>query len=197
MKHLLSLIGGVITIAGVFSLITSKSARIWVKAHSYFVFIALIIAVTATFVIIDFLLNRKRRAATAHDRKMVGEVFKALPPNSQIIVWLKELFISKSVPIKYLSALDDVASRIRLNVVGLDNPQANQAYGRLKGAIEEFHSLANFNLFSNQDYTVMEKSPDWPWEQWKKASDQINAASIVLIKVYDDFLWICHRNQLD
>jgi hypothetical protein len=86
---------------------------------------------------------------------------------------------------------------MRLNVVGLDNPQVNQAYGKLEDSIRAFHDLANFNLFANQDYTIMEKSPEWPWEQWREASGKIGQARTDLVQAYDAFLQVCHRNQLD
>lgn len=196
-NHLLFLLGAILTITGIVSLLTSEAVRAWVKGHSFLIFIILIMTVTASFVTIDFLLNRKRREATVHDRKMVRDVFEALPAGGPLIIWLKELFISKSIPIRYLSTLDDLGSRMRLNVVGLDNAQANHVYGELKEAIEAFHSTASFNLFSNETYTTMEKSPDWAWEQWKKASDEILEARRVLVETYDKFVHVCHRYGLE
>lgn len=196
-NHLLFLLGAVLTVTGIVSLLTSKAVRIWTKDHSFLIFIILIMTVAASFVTIDFLLNGKRREATTHDRRMVRDVFEALPPDGPLIVWLKELFISKSIPIRYLTTLDNLSSKMRLNVVGLDNARANQAYGKLKEAIEVFHSTATFNLFSNDTFTTMEKSPDWPWEQWKKASDEIVEAHRVLVETYDQFVHVCHRYRLE
>ncbi len=196
-KHLSSLIGVAAALAGILPMLTSNFVKNWVKSHSYLIFVILVITVTVAFVVIYFILNRKRGQATEHDRKIAANLLGALPPDGAIIVWLKKTFISKSVPIKYADILDDVLTRMRLNAVGLDNSQANEAYGKLREAIEKFTTLVTFNLFSNRDYTVLEKSPEWSWVQWKKASDDINEACTTLVKVYDEFLRVCHRNQLD
>lgn len=197
MKHLWSLVGGVVTLAGLLSLLASKSVKSWVKGHSYLIFIILIITVAIAFVVIDFILNRKRRQATEHDRRVVGDLLRALPPNGTVIVWLKDSFISKSVPIRYAEILEGVLNQMRFNVVGLDNLQANEAYGKMRDAIEKFIYLTTFNLFSNRDHTVAQKSPEWPWEQWEKASNEIDESCTALISTYDGFLRVCHKNQLD
>jgi hypothetical protein len=196
-KHLSALIGAAVTVAGILSLLTSSSVKNWVRNDSYLIFIILIIVVTVAFVIIDFILNRKRQQATGHDRKIVANLLSALPPDGAVIVWLKESFISKSVPIKYVDVLGDMLTQMRLNVVGLDNPQADEAYRKLKEALANFITVVTFNLFSSQDYTALQKSPEWPWAQWKKASDEINGACTMLVRVYDEFLLVCHKNQLD
>jgi hypothetical protein len=82
------------------------------------------------------------------------------------------------------------------NVIGLDNTEANQAYDRLKITIGNFRSLVSVNLFMDDDYKMMTASQSWPWEQWREASHQLNEADDALVKAYDDFLRICHRNQL-
>lgn len=195
-QHLLSVIGAIVTGVGLLSIVTSTSLRSWVKVHSYLVFIGLILSIAIAFIVIDFVVSRERREGTPHDRKIVAQLLNAIPPNGNLIIWLKELFISKSIPIKHLSTLDDVASEMGRNVVGLDNPKANRAYSSLRDAIDAFHSLANFNLFSNDTYTVMERSPEWPWEQWRQASDEINNARVILIRTYDEFVRVCHKEHL-
>lgn len=96
-----------------------------------------------------------------------------------------------------LDLLYDLLSQMQLNVIGLDNPKADEAYGRLRDAIEDFTSQVSFNLFINPEHTVLEKSPDWTWEQWKKASEEINEACKILVQRYNEFLQICHKSQLD
>jgi NhaP-type Na+/H+ or K+/H+ antiporter len=197
MRHLLSFIGAIVTIAGLLSLLTSQSVKTWIKDHSYLVFIVLILSVTTASVVIDYVLSKKRRIATAHDRKIAEGLLNELPPDGSLIVWLKEFFISKSIPVKYLDLLEHIASQMHLNVVGLDNPEANQAYRRLESSAYELHSLACFNLFTNEDYTLMQNSPDWPWEQWQEASKQISEARSALVEAYDEFLQVCHKGGLD
>jgi hypothetical protein len=197
MKHLWSFMGAIVTVAGLLSVLTSHSLKAWLKDYSYLIFIILVLSVAAAFVIIDYLVNKERRAATAHDQKLVGEVFDALPPNGSIMIWLKDQFVLKVVPVKYLDALDDVAYKMHLNVVGLDNPEANQAYRKLQDTIGTFYSLVESNLFMDGDPTVMKYAPEWPIERWRAASKQIKEARSTLIDTYDEFLRICHKNGLD
>lgn len=195
-QHLLSVVGAVVTVAGLLSILTSTSLKSWVKVHSYLVFVCLVFSIAAAFVVIDFAISRKRREGSVHDRRTVAQLLNAIPPNGSTIVWLKELFISKSIPIKHLDVLYDVFTEMQRNIVGLDNSKANRVYGNLRDAIVEFHSLAAFNLFSNEQYTVLERSPQWPWEQWQEASQEINNAHTTLIKAYDEFVRVCHKERL-
>jgi hypothetical protein len=79
--------------------------------------------------------------ATDHDRKIVTDFLKALPPRSQAIIWLKEEFIAQSAPIRYADLLDEIHAGMRLNVIGFDDPEVNNVYGRLRDAIGEFLSV--------------------------------------------------------
>jgi hypothetical protein len=110
----------------------------WARGHGYLSFMILIVAVATAFIVINFLLNRKSAQATAHDRQVVADVLHALPPDGPVIVWLKDSFISSSVPIRCSDRLEGVLNQIRFNVVGLDNSQANEAYGNLRDAIDKF-----------------------------------------------------------
>lgn len=196
-KHLSSLIGAVVAIASVLSLLASKSVKSWARGHGYLILIILIAVVVTAFIVTDFLLNRKSEQAAVHDRQVVADILHALPPDGPIIVWLKDSFISSSVPIRYAEGLEGVFNKMRLNVVGLDNSQANEVYGKLRDAIYKFIYITTYNLFSNQDHTAAVKSPEWPYEKWSKVSDEINEACMALISAYDEFLRVCHKNHLD
>jgi hypothetical protein len=104
--------------------------------------------------------------------------------------------MSKSVPVKYIERLEMVFDSMRLSVVGLDDPDANRSYARLRDAIERFLEVTTGNLFASPDYTAMQNSPDWPWEQWKAASDEINTACNELVVAHDEFVLSCHKNGL-
>jgi hypothetical protein len=192
----LSVAGAVVTIAGILPLLTSASLKSWVRTHSYWVFVTLILAVTAAFIIIDIILTRKRQQGTDHDRETVSGFLERISPRSQIIVWLKENFISKSVPIKYVDLLDELSHEMKLNVMGLDNSSANQAYGTLRDAILVFLEHVTFDLFSNSEHTVLQNSPDWTREDWIAASGRINQARDTLVRTYDDFVRTCHKYGL-
>jgi hypothetical protein len=196
-KHLLSVAGGVVTLAGLLPLLTSSSLKAWLKIHSYLVFVVLILVVTAACIIVDVILSKKRSEATEHDRRIVSKFLERLPPDGQTIVWLKESFISKSVPIKYVDKLDALTHEMKLNVIGLDNPQADQAYIMLRNTTLHFLELVSFDLFSNPDYTALQNSPDWTREDWMAASARINQARDDLVKAYDEFVRVCHKNSLD
>ncbi len=192
----MSVIGAIVTIGGLVSLLTSEAVKMWVRNHSYWVFLALTLSIAAAFVAVDYVRSKKRKEATEHDRSVVVKILDKIPPDGKAIVWLKELYISKYAPVEYLNVLDAVHDQMQLNVIGLDNAEANGAYDRLKIAIGNFHSLVSFNLFMDDDYKTMTASQSWPWEQWKEVSHQLNEADDALVKAYDDFLRICHRNQL-
>jgi hypothetical protein len=82
-KHLSSLIGSVVALAGTLPMLASKSVKTWVESHNYLIFITLVITLAAAFVIIDFILNRKRDQVTEHDRKIVANLLSTLPPNTR------------------------------------------------------------------------------------------------------------------
>jgi hypothetical protein len=146
-KHLLSVIGAIVTIGGLLSLLTSGAVKTWVRNHSYWVFLALTLSIAATFVAVDYVRSKKRNEATEHDRSVVAKILDKMPPDGKAIVWLKELYLSKYAPV-----LDAVHDQMQRNVIGLDNAEANQAYDRLKIAIGNFRSLVSFNLFMDDDY---------------------------------------------
>jgi hypothetical protein len=160
------------------------------------VFIAWVLTAAVALVVIDIILTRKRRQATIHDQRVVKEILGVLPPRGPIISWLKDDFMSKSVPVKYIERLEMVFDSMRLSVVGLDDPDANRSYARLRDAIERFLEVTTGNLFASPDYTAMQNSPDWPWEQWKAASDEINTACNELVVAHDEFVLSCHKNGL-
>lgn len=195
-KHLLSVIGAIVTIGGLLSLLTSGAFKTWIRNHSYWVFLALILSITTAFVVVDYVRSMKRREATEHDRSVVAKILGRMPPDGKTIIWLKESYISKYAPVEYLDILDAVHDQIQRNVVGLDNAEANQACEKLKSAIGNFHSLVSVSLFMDDNYKTMNMSQSWPSKQWKEASHQLNETHDLLVQAYDDFLRICHRNQL-
>jgi hypothetical protein len=196
-NHLSTVIGTIVSIAGLVSLLTSHWLKAWLSQHSYLVFVLLFLSITIAFVVIDFTFNRRRTESNQHDRETVAHVLRELSPHSQIIIWLKESFISKSVPAKFANALEEILSRMRLDVVGLDNRQANRSYRELQDSLAKFLNLTEFNLFPNLDFTAYVSSPDWPREQWGEASKEINTAEQELVRSYDNFVRVCHRHHLD
>jgi hypothetical protein len=52
MKHLSSLVGAIVTLGGLLSLLSSDSVKMWVKTHSYLVFVLLVLSVASAFLII-------------------------------------------------------------------------------------------------------------------------------------------------
>ena len=93
LMHLLSLIGAIVSIAALLALLTSGTVKIWVKAHSYWVFIAFTLSLASTFVVVDFVISKKRGEATTHDHQTVANFLNDLSPNSGAVLWLKEGFI--------------------------------------------------------------------------------------------------------
>lgn len=195
-QHFMGAIGGIVVLAGIIPFVTAHTVKVWVKAHSYAVFIALIIVLAAGFILIDILQNRKRQEPTEHDRKAVEDVLGELAPTSFTIRWLRHSFVSKSIPIKYLDELDRVSDRMHLNIIGFDNPKIDRPYGSLRSRIDDFVAAVNFNMFSNGNYTAMEPSDDWSHEQWLDASKQIGAARSSLVEEYAKFVRLCHKHQL-
>lgn len=196
-RHVLALIAATVTVVGFSSIIVSSTLKNWVRAHSYLIFVVWLLTIVLALVAIDLLRNRRpeKTPATDHDRESVARVITKLPPDDSVIVWLKDNFITKSIPIKYLDRLSDIAQTISLNVVDLDNPEAELAYRALGSAIEKFNDSINWNMFGS-DRGTMERSYDWPDEQWRTAAEQILENRTNLVNVYDGFLRICHKNNI-
>jgi hypothetical protein len=191
-----SLIASAVAIITLLTALASEPLKAWVRGHSYWVFVALVLSVAGAFGVVDYVSSRRRDGATEHDLSVVAKIVDGMPPDGDTIVWLKESFISKYVPVKYLDVIGAVRDQMERNVLGLDDPESNQAYETLRDALGEFHSLICSNLFMDDEYKTMISSDEWPWDQWKEASDQINEARGSLVRAYDSFLRACHRSQL-
>ena len=89
-SHLLSLAGGVLTIAGIVSLLVSTSVRSWVSSHSGLVFDALIVVSLIAFVLADYVAKTAREASSSHDRETVSKFLGIMSPDSVMTIWLKE-----------------------------------------------------------------------------------------------------------
>jgi hypothetical protein len=50
-KHLFSMIGAVLALAGVLSLLASESVKSWAKSHGYLIFIIMIIVLAVAFAV--------------------------------------------------------------------------------------------------------------------------------------------------
>ena len=199
--HVLSLIAAVVAIAGFISLLTSQSVERWVKGHSLWVFAGFIISIALTFIVVDYVTSRKGAEATEHDRIRVAHVLMDLPPDGPTIAWLKQGTVWNTLPYHVIEVLDKVLQDMELDVLGLDNRQANEAYVSLQRALEDFRSFVSLNLFmrdnNNRDYTRMSLSSEWSEEHRNEAADKIDALQAVAVRAYDNFLTVCHKKRLN
>ena len=198
MKHLWSFIAAIATIGSLLSLTSSTAIRTWINEHSYWVFLALILAVgIVIFFAIHYAGSVKRKEPSTHDRSVVAKILKAIPPDGKTIIWLKELYVTKYAPVKHIDTLDEVHDQMERNVIGLDDRKASRAYLTLKNAIADFYTVTTFELFLDDHNDRMLKMKWYDSrEDWKTTRDQLIEARDALVRAYDDFVRICHDRQL-
>jgi general stress protein CsbA len=195
--HLLALIGAIVTVAALISILTSKSIRAWIHVHSSWLFAIWLLTILAAFVVIDYMRNRNQSEPTRHDKGIVEKIFGCLPADGETIGWLRHEYIAKLVPVKHLDVIDEVLTPMHQNVLGMDNRKANDAYCKLRDAMERFRMHISLNMFMDDAYERMHLSGNWSQEERDETMTTIVANQEALVTAYDNFLIICHRYRLD
>ncbi len=216
-KYILSIVGGVVTIAGFVALVTASSARAFVKEHPYPVYLAFIIAVLINMATLNYVHALRKRNAqltsvidrqepprpSAHDVRFYAEVLSDIPVGGNVITWLKRTEMTElgatDFPADVLSALERTAERPRLRPVGFDDQETAAAFRALTGAIEDFRDAV-------EHWTLAEHSARWlngAAESWATAEDRSAGTSALasrhakLVQAYDAFIVTAHAHDID
>jgi hypothetical protein len=195
-RNVLAVAGAIVTAAGLIAALFSATVKHWMRGHGLLIYYAWLALFLVTLVAINYVNLRKRRLASEHDSAVANSVLGAIPPDSSIVMWLKDNSVANEIPFKYLDAIDTVHAKMEANVIGLDDRVVNKSYRRLAVAMYEFRMLVALNTFPNDDYSIVRLSDQWSWEHRQEASRKIDKAQDALVAAYDHFLVVSHKHGL-
>ena len=139
--------------------------------------------------------------ATAHDRDLFRRLLKQIPPDGEIIDWLKNNFVLKYFPVRHLDAVAQVAKAMSLEVIGFDDQEANGRYNNLRFDIDNFHDQILYYTITDQSGKRLEVPTEWrdreDRKQYNTAMDTIKEVRKRFVEAYDSFLQTCHRKRID
>ena len=139
--------------------------------------------------------------ATAHDRDFYRRLLKQMPPDGEVIDWLKNNFMLKAQPLRRFEIVEQVAKTMSLEVIGFDDKEANDRYNDLRSAIDNFCEKIPY-------YTQVDPGNNWlelpaAWrdredrQQYDTARNAIADARDAFVEAYDSFLQTCHKKAID
>ena len=207
-NYVIFVITTIVTIVTFVGFLTSKSLKIWTKTHSEVIFYGLIFFFLATGALLNFLSevwkrNRQLRKATVHvkpsehDRKLFQAFIATLPPDGSVIKWLKENFRSDSFPKKESKGISDALGRMRLQSLGFDNSGVGTGYNQLKEAMQKFEAATLEYMQNDPTNPWLEIKPELDSESSKMAAGEINKIHRELIEIYENFLYLAHKSEID
>jgi archaellum biogenesis ATPase FlaH len=82
--------------------------------------------------------------ASAHDRDLFRRLLEQIPPDGEVVDWLKNNFVLKYFPVRYLDAVAQMAKMMSLEVVGFDDKEVNDRHNDLCQAIDNFFTIRFF-----------------------------------------------------
>lgn len=138
---------------------------------------------------------------TAHDRELYHQLRGQIPPDGEVIEWLKNNFVLKYFPVRHLDAVSQVAKAMSLEVVGFDDKEANDQYNDLRQAIDNFYDKVLYYTFTDQSGQRLEVPAEWrdreDRTQYDTAMSTIKEVRKAFIEAYDRFLQTCHKKGID
>jgi hypothetical protein len=139
--------------------------------------------------------------ASGHDRDLFRRLLEQIPPDGEIIDWLKNNFVLKYFPVRHLDTVAQVARVMSLEVIGFDDQEANAQYDDLRHAIEDFHDKVLYYTITDQRGTRLEVPTEWrdreDRKQYNTAMDTIKEVRKAFVEAYDTFLHTCHKKRID
>ena len=139
--------------------------------------------------------------ATAHDRELYQRLLKQIPPDGEVIDWLKNNFVLKYFPVRHLDTVAHVAKVMSLEVVGFDEQEANDRYNDLRQAIDNFYDKLLYYTFTDQSGQRLEVPAEWrdreDRTQYNTAMSTIKEVRKAFVEAYDSFLQTCHNKGID
>lgn len=210
-KFLMWVLGFVVLIAPVITLIAAKSVRQFARQHPYYFYTLFIIAVTIIISLcyaIYYLLckNKALRQSekslrvslpTDGDRAMSKKIVNAIPPEGDLMRWLKLDFDAASLPADSVRNLRQAGETLGLSPVDFSDEVAHDKYTVCISALDQFTTTVT--KWTKTDARGELKLPN----QWDRKSEYEAAKSAIqdtrtrLIESYDALIGACHRFQAD
>ena len=129
------------------------------------------------------------------------QLMKQMPPDGEVIDWLKNNFMLKAQPLRRFEVVERVAKTMSLEVVGFDDKEANDQYNYLRSAIDNFCDTIPYNTQVDPGNNWLELPAAWrdsqDRQQYDTARSAIADARDAFVKAYDSFLRICHKKGID
>lgn len=209
-KYLMSILGFIVALAPVVALIVAKSMRQFVKQHPYYIYAALVITVVVIVILcywIYFLLGKNRilwqseqrlRASlpTDGDREMAKVITDALPPEGDLMRWLKLDFDAASLPASSVHNLRRVSESLRLRPVDFTDSVAHDSYQVYRSALDQFAKTVQEWTKADARGAELNVPPTWKFDQqsqYRAATSAIQEARTHLIESYDALISACYR----
>jgi hypothetical protein len=211
----LAIIGVITTIAGFAGLVTSGQLRKFVHNYSYPICIALIIALLALLVSLNYAQtvrrqrNRLRAAAhrpreprpSPHDVRLFAAALADLPLDGLVVGWLRRTQAATlsptGVPADVLTALDRTETRLTGHPVGFDDPAVARA-------LAEFHAAVGSYRAGIESWTLVHHNAAQPGAPQSLLDNGVNpvggglaADHARLLAAYDSLLMTAHERGLD
>lgn len=123
---IIGLVGAVITIV---PWALSNTVRVWVRDHSNWLYVALVLASLALVIILGYArdlnrenkeLNTARKRPSRNDINMLREIMIQIPRGGALMTWLKTGFFVKAIPYAKIEMLDQLWNRLNMNPVPLE-----------------------------------------------------------------------------
>ena len=208
--HLVSVAGATASIIAIVGLLASSGVRSWSTGHSTWIYACLVAAVLAVVLVVDYAVEFNRRyrilraaakKATDHDNRLLQEILSQIPIGGTVITWLKREFFVKAIPTARVQSVEQAYENLIVNPLGFDNPQVNEAYERLKEAIEAFSATVTLETrYDGNNYerlcvplSTKERNEDG----YYAALNNRNSAAEELARAYDQFLLTCRMHGID
>jgi replicative DNA helicase len=139
--------------------------------------------------------------ATVHDRNLFRRLLEEIPPDGQVIDWLRNNFMLKAQPLRRFEIVERVAKTMSLEVIGFDDKEANDRYNDLRSAIDNFCDKIPYYTETDPGNNWLELPADWrdkeDRQQYDTARSAIADARNAFVEAYDSFLQACHKRGID
>jgi archaellum biogenesis ATPase FlaH len=99
--------------------------------------------------------------ASNHDRKLFHRLLKQIPPDGQVIDWLKNNFMLKALPVRHFETIEQIAKALSLEVVGFDDKDANDRYVDFRSAVNDFCSKISYHTWRDNGNWLEVPTGNW------------------------------------
>ena len=131
---------------------------------------------------------------------MFHRLLKQIPPDGQVIDWLKNNFMLKALPVRHFETIEQIAKALSLEVIGFDDKDANDRYIDFRGAVDDFCSKIPYHTWGDPGGNWLEVPTEWAdreRDKYNTAISVIAEARNAFVEAYDGFLLACHQKAID